>query len=371
MLVDISELDWLLGLLTRGNDSQILYIKKFIAWTIQHPDIKQQVCLILIGGQGIGKSLLGRVLMAHLLGNLAGTADAVALRDNRFVISPFIGKLMVFIDEMRLENIGSINTIKKLVRENVISGEQKFHDQQDHNILARLIVAANSPDLGFTSDDAGDRAAYFAMGESPNSKGMLPQEFNRWTGTLKPQFNAMVGRWARHEFRQHLMRYFLELAVTREELEDLSTSSFEDEEVVRSRMSKTCEVARMIVADARIHADYDITAWFATSDVRTAIVRVAGKRTKVEASDVVREYDRAGVTETVQGDTRKFKWGYGKLLKVFGDATGMPITPNHRFRPGDFDDNPVRSSYEMPGWRGKDKRRPNYQTYDPDDMPNF
>ena len=52
----VAALDRMLGLLTRDNDAQMWWLKKFIAWTIQHPEIKQQACPVIIGGQGIGKS---------------------------------------------------------------------------------------------------------------------------------------------------------------------------------------------------------------------------------------------------------------------------------------------------------------------------
>ena len=50
------------------------WLKKFIAWTIQHPEIKQQSCPVIIGGQGIGKSRFGITLMKALFGDLAGQA---------------------------------------------------------------------------------------------------------------------------------------------------------------------------------------------------------------------------------------------------------------------------------------------------------
>ena len=59
----ISMLDKMLGLLTQDNDAQMRWLKQFVAWIAQHPEIKPQVCLIIISGQGIGKSLFGDTLM--------------------------------------------------------------------------------------------------------------------------------------------------------------------------------------------------------------------------------------------------------------------------------------------------------------------
>ena len=103
----VSCLDRMLGLLTRDNDAQMLWLKQFIGWTIQHPDKKQQVAPVIVGGQGIGESFFGETLMYALFGELCGTASATLLADNNFLITPFIGKLVTFIDEVRLENRAS------------------------------------------------------------------------------------------------------------------------------------------------------------------------------------------------------------------------------------------------------------------------
>ena len=78
----VTALDRLLGLLTRDNDAQMDWLKKFIAWTIRPPAIKQQVAPVIIGGQGIGKSVFGNTFMNALFGDLAGVGSAVALEGN-------------------------------------------------------------------------------------------------------------------------------------------------------------------------------------------------------------------------------------------------------------------------------------------------
>ena len=103
-------------------------------------------------------------------------------------------------------------------------------------------------------------------------------------------------------FKQHLMRYFVDFEVTRVELEDLQHSSRNDENVVRSTMSKAREIARAIAADARVAQGNDITTWFNTAMVRDAIRRIDGPRTKIEASQVLMEWERAGVLVRERGD---------------------------------------------------------------------
>jgi len=376
----ITALDRMLGLLTRENDLQMDWLKKFVAWTIQHPEIKQQVAPVIIGGQGIGKSLFGNTLMRSLFGELAGQANAAALDDNSFLITPFINKLVVFVDEVRMESASSINEIKKLVRETVISGEVKFENQKDHRIYARLVMAANQPDIGLSPEDAADRALFFIMAWTAESRKLTDHEFLEWTVSLKPFFNDFVDMLESVAVRQHLMRYFMDIECTRAGLEDLTHSSRNDANVVRATMPKAREIARAIVADARVLAGFDITAWFNSSHLRDAIKRVDGSRTRVEASSVMMEFERAGLIEKVRGDMHKFRWGYGMVLRKMGEAHNLEIAQNWDWKPGDFDVNEVRSTEGAPLWRGNknakqdDKPRPfdaGERAGDPDNMPDF
>ena len=151
----------------------------------KYPADKPQVCPIIVGGQGIGKSVLGETLMAALFGEMAGSADAASLADNKFLITPFIGKLITFIDEVRLENTGSINTIKKLVRADYVSGQVKFGHQRDYYIPSRLLIASNSPDIGLSPADAADRAFFFIVSYTAENKRMTDREFQTWAISLK------------------------------------------------------------------------------------------------------------------------------------------------------------------------------------------
>ena len=365
----VTALDTMLGLLTRGNDTQMDWLKKFIAWTIQYPDKKQQVAPVIVGGQGIGKSVFGENLMTALFGNLSGTAAAALLTDNAFLITPFIGKLITFVDEVRLETAGAINEIKKIVRQKRISGQLKFKDQQDHEIYSRLILAANHADIGLTSQDAADRALFFIVAWTARNKNMNDAEFQAWTWGYKPFYSELTAMLETVVVRQHLMRYFLDIECNQAELEDLTHSSRFDENVVKSTMSKERKIARQIAASAHIVAGNDLTAWFKISDLRAAITREDGVRSRVDASDVLREFEIAGVLEPMSGGYYRFKYGYGKTLQELGKAHNLEITDGLHAGPGDFDDNPVLSRANPPPWRGNkvkdgDTRR---RSFDPGD----
>lgn len=373
MSTAITMLDTMLGLLTQDNDAQIKWLKQFIAWIARHPEVKAQVCPIIVGGQGIGKSLFGENLMKALFGSMAGTADAGSLSDNKFLITPFIGKLVTFIDEVKLESVGAINIIKKLVRSDNVSGQVKFGHQTDFYIPSRLMIASNSPDIGLTPADAADRAFFFIMSHTAENKRMTDREFAEWSISLKPFYAEFVQALESVVFKQHLMRYFVDFEVTRVELEDLQHSSRNDENVVRSTMSKAREVARAIAADARVAQGNDITTWFNTAMVRDAIRRIDGPRTKIEASQVLMEWERAGVLVRERGDYCRFKYKYGTLLKVMGEAHNLEIVNSWDYKPDDFGDNPVNNPVGGDLWRGNTQKSGGQQRrpFDPDHLDPF
>ena len=108
--------------------------------------------------------------MRALFGSMAGMADAGALSDNKFLITPFVGKLITFIDEVRLESPAAINVIKKLIRQDYVSGQMKFGHQHDYYIPSRLLIASNQVDIGLTPLDAADRAFFFIMSWTAKKK---------------------------------------------------------------------------------------------------------------------------------------------------------------------------------------------------------
>jgi hypothetical protein len=351
----VTMLDRTLGLLTRDNDAQMLHCKKFVAHIVQMPHVKPQVCLAFYGGQGIGKSMFAGHMMTQLFGSLASSARASEI-DDKFFIAPYIDKIIVFIDEVRLESVSAINSIKKLVREEYVSGERKYSDPQQYYVPARTILASNTVEIGLKAEDAADRCNYHIMGPTSDNMNMTEDEFLAWSYGQKPFYDEFVEALKSIPFRQHLLRYFADLKVTREELEDLTTSSRTDPNIVQAMMTKSREVARAIVADARVLQGQDITAWFTSAQLRDAIKRADGGRTKVEAPQVLMEFRRAGVLETMRGDMHKFKWGYGRIVEKMGKAHNLPITPNWDFRPGDFDENDVQSQSGAPEWRGNKQR---------------
>jgi hypothetical protein len=271
--------------------------------------------------------------------------------------------------------VSAINVIKKLVRSDYVSGQVKFGNQRDYYLPSRLLIASNSPNIGLTPADAADRAFFFIVAWTAENKRMTEREFQEWALELKDFYSLFTSCLKNVIFRQHLMRYFVDLEVKREELENLEHSSRNDESVVRATMSKAREVARQIVAEAHVCNDNDITTWFNTNHLRQAIRRVDGERTRIEPSQVLIEYQRANVIEEMSGGHYRFRWGYGRLLQRLGEAHNLVIHPVWPTGPGDFEDNDVASQYGGKPWRGAKKQQSRYEQrerpFDPDAMDDF
>ena len=96
----------------------------------------------------------------------------------------------------------------------------------------------------------------------------------------KAIYDELTDMLERVDMRQHLMRYFMDIDVSRDELEDLTLSSREDENVVKATMSKARHVAREIAASAHVIIGNDLTAWFNIQHLSEAI----SARTLVEVA---------------------------------------------------------------------------------------
>ena len=236
----------------------------------------------------------------------------------------------------------------------------KYGHQRDYYIpKSRLIIASNQVDIQLVSTplDAADRAFFFIMSWTAKKKGMSDADFLVWALSLKLFYADLIERLNDVTFKQHLMRYFMEFEVTRAELEDLKYSSRDNEEIVKQFSSEARNMAREMVADARILSHRDITAWFSMANVREAIRRIENSRkyTKMQASgDVMAEFENAGVLESMTQGMYRFKYGYYKLCQKMGEAHGMPLAPFWPTKPGeeDYGDNEVRSPAGGEPWRG-------------------
>jgi len=251
----VSMLDELLGYLTRDNKDQMDWIKKWIAWTIKHPEIKQQIALIVMGGQGTGKSFFGNRFMPALMGPmLAGAASSKVLEGN-FAIAPFEGKMFTFIDEAKFNKGTGIEEIKNIIRNVRVSGQKKFEDARTYSIYSRIMMASNVVNIGASQKDFQDRAMFYVRAHDKESKGMNEQEYEAWIGMLKGYFTEFDAMLNNDICMQHFMRYFVDMPCIKEEIESTILSAGRDPEIRAANSSWERKAIKIILESGYM---YDI-----------------------------------------------------------------------------------------------------------------
>ena len=68
---------------------------------------------MVVGGQGVGKSFIGNVFCNALFGSLHGMVNGKQIGE-KFSVSPFLGKMFVFADEVRMKSGSAVKKIRLL-----------------------------------------------------------------------------------------------------------------------------------------------------------------------------------------------------------------------------------------------------------------
>jgi hypothetical protein len=352
----VVHLDKILGLLTRDNPAQIEWVKKWLAWTFQHPGEKQQIAWVVIGEQGIGKSWFGNTFMKEMMGPLWGSASPKVV-DTDFSVEPFINKMFTFIDEAKFHSESGVDEIKKLIRGIDVPGAEKFQSARNYRLFSRLMFASNRYDLGIGQANTRDRALFFTRAYDREFKEMNELQFREWAETLKPWFTEYTALMDRKDVREHYMHYFMTMPVTKEEVETIRHSSSTDAQIVLSNMTWSRRIAKYIIEDGRIHEDLDLTYPFTVSDLNKRVTEVSlelGLR-NVQGARVLAEFEQAGVIEKVTlGGQRKLRFinKLGTTTDLFGAAISATLEPRFEFdKDADYGKNDCDGT-TRPMWRG-------------------
>jgi hypothetical protein len=336
-------LDQLLAYLTRDNLGQALWMKQWIAWTIQHPGDKQQVAPVIVGGQGVGKSFFGNTFLRMILQSLWGTASPKLL-EGAFSIEPFIGKMVVFIDEAKFHSEESTEEIKKLIRNVNIGGAEKFQSARNYRIFSRIVFASNHFDMNLGQANVQDRALFYIKAYDKDHLRMSSTDFRQWTVTLKPFFDEFQALLNRKDVREHYMYIFSNLEVDRHVIEDTTHSSSTDNEIIASNMSWARRIAKYIIEEGRIIEDCDISMPFGAGDLNKKVSEVCKElgMLPVQGARVLAEFKEAGVIEVYTENSRnllRFKFKIGTLTDKFGQSISVAMEPKFQFTEDDFGDN--------------------------------
>lgn len=345
----------LFGYLSQDNQTQIDWLKQWIAWTVQNPGQKQQVAPVFVGGQGVGKSFFGNIFLEQLFQNQWGSASPKIL-EGAFSVEPFINKMFVFIDEAKFHTESSTDEIKKLIRADRMGGAEKFQSARTYRIFARVVFASNRWDMNIGQANTQDRALFYMKTYDKDYKNMTESEFRIWTVTLKPFFDEFNTFIRRMDVKEHYMHVFNTMEVNRHFIENIDISSGSDSHIVESNMSYPRRVAKFIVEEGRIWEDLDISAPFTMVEFNKRVADICDSmRIKfVQPRHVFDEFVNAGTLEKWVDSGAKywrFKFKIGTLTEIMSVAIGVKLESRFEFTDEDFGINESKFLGAKP-WRG-------------------
>jgi len=353
------KLDRVLAWLTCDRKEQIGWIKSWIAWTLQFPGDKQQIAWVVVGGQGVGKSFVGNVFCNAIFGSLHGMVSGKIIGE-RFSVSPFIGKMFVFADEVRFKGQQSIDEIKLLIRNIRTHGEQKGIDARDYNIFARLMFASNNADIHIGQANMLDRALFYTKAYTPEFMGISQIQFNEWTLQHKPFFDEFGQFLQRSDVREHYMHLFMNMKVNRHAIEDIKWSSSREADIMLHNISGPRKIAKVIIEEGRVFEGLDISTPFSQYEFTREVTELCKKMNEnIRAAYVFEEFNKLGMLEQVTVNRVhkfRFKWMIGDLTTKFGDAIGIMLEPRFEFGPGDYGPN-TNDGVKPIMWRGQKRDR--------------
>lgn len=354
--VCVAHLDRLLGYMTCDNEHQIKWIKDWVAWTFQNPARKQQIGLVCVGEQGVGKSFFGDQFMSALMGRLWGAASSKVM-EGAFSIEPFIDKMFTFIDEAKFNGEGSTEEIKKLVRNVNVGGAEKFGHSRTYRIFSRVYFASNRYDINAGQSGVVDRALFYVKAYNRDYKNVSEMQFRAWADTLKDWFIEFYQMLQRRDVREHFVYYFMNLPVDIKEVESIKYSSSNDEQIVNANMSWSRRIAKFMIEDARIYEDMALEYPFTLNDLNRRVAEVSkdmGLR-NVQGQRVMAEFQDAGLVEKLIDGGKmvyrmKHKWA--DTMDQFSLATGVTMNPHFEITDEDRGLNTAKLA-DRESWRGK------------------
>lgn len=335
----IAHLDKLLGYLTSDNPNQIHWAKQWFAWTMQNPGIKQQIAWVVVGGQGVGKSFFGNTFAQALLGTLWGTASA-SIIDSKFNIGPFVDKMFVFVDEVKFHNESGTDEVKKLIRNVDTPGQLKYGEGQNFKIYARMMFASNTFDMAIGQKSVIDRALFYTKAYSGSYMGLTDPKFREWTETLKPWFSEFNDFLQSMEVKRHYVHYFMNLPVTKSEVESIKYSSSQDDEITSANMRPSRRIAKYILEDCSIIDGCSIEAPFTMAALGEKIEQVANVMhiRPVRTDLVLAEFKEAGLLRTGMG-AHTFAYKCETLIDLFSEAISVKLEKRWDFDEDDRGEN--------------------------------
>ena len=353
-------LDRLLGYMTCDNKHQMEWIKQDLAWTFQHPGRKQQIALVCVGDQGVGKSFFGNVFVKAIMGRLWGAASPKVF-EGAFSVEPFIDNMYVFIDEAKFHGDQTVDEIKKFIRSVDIGGAEKYGASRTYRIFARLAFASNRFDINIGQQGVTDRALFYTKAYHKDFMEKSEAEFRAWAEQLKPWFTEFAQFLERRDVREHYVYYFMKRPTDIKEVESIKYSSSTDVTIVAANMSWSRRVAKYMLEEARVHEDLAIEYPFTVADFNKRVADVSkdmGFR-NLQGARVLAEWQDAGLLERhIEAGKAmlRLKHRWADSLDHFAAATGAHMEPQFEITDADRGKNETKLT-DRPDWKGMKKAK--------------
>ena len=131
-------------------------------------------------------------------------------------------------------------TLGNLIKDSFIATEGKNIRASNHANLARVGITTNSEEFNITTTDSPrgepERALFYVRSHNNLSLGVSQSEYETRRDLLRPFFEQFYKLMETEEDMDHLMWFFSQFEFDRNELFDMSSSSFNDPDVLKHNL---------------------------------------------------------------------------------------------------------------------------------------
>jgi hypothetical protein len=179
---------FLFNVIAGGNESSNEYLLDFLAHMLQKPEEKPGVMIVLLGGQGIGKGTLCKLLFGiwEKTSFQTNQIEHITGRFNNVLEKTYI----IWLDEaLFFGNRGATDRLKSLITEPMVTIEEKNGPIRSTYSCHRLFAATNAEHFAHIDKD-DRRMVYFPVAET--YKGNIPY----WTTVhhaLETELSGLMG----------------------------------------------------------------------------------------------------------------------------------------------------------------------------------
>jgi hypothetical protein len=351
----------LLGYVTRDNEAQIRFILCWMADLVQRPGSKLPIAIVFMGGKGWGKTTVLNLIRLMVGDELTGTFTNTILA-GKFLGDVAKNRLCVFGNELKkLTSDVEKVTLGNLIKDSFIATEGKNIRASNHANLARVAITTNSEEFNITTRDSPrgepERALFYARSHNNLSLGVSQSEYEVRRDSLRPFFEQFYKLMENEQDMDHLMWFFSEFEFDRNELFDMSASSFNGPDVLKHNLDYPTNALLRLLSENNFGGFEDTPfsnaiRWgslMTVISIRGALdyYSKVDSRYAVKANDVTERMIELSLVER-RGQHFVPIVKYGTALERFEQRVKVPVPPAYELEPSDFGSIDPNSIYIPP-----------------------